>query len=42
MILATRLLEETTTRFAVLDPETFEVVDSWLGPNRDHWVAPWP
>ena len=42
MMLATRLLEETTTRFAVLDPETFEVVDSWLGASQSRWVAPWP
>jgi len=42
IMLATRALEETTTRFAVLDPETFEVVESWLGPNRAYWVAPWP
>jgi hypothetical protein len=42
IMLATRALEGTTTRFAVLDPETFEVVESWLGPNRAYWVAPWP
>ncbi len=42
VVLATRLLEETTTRFAVLDSETFDVVDSWLGPSRTYWVAPWP
>jgi hypothetical protein len=42
IMLAIRLLEETTTRFAVLDPKTFEVVESWLGPSRARWVVPWP